>query len=315
MTCAATRDLLTIGPVARVDLRFPSRDGECAAWLYLPAEAPGPLPCVVMGHGFSFTRHEGLAPYAERFAEAGIAALVFDYRYFGDSPGQPRQRLRVRLQLEDWRAAVAFARQQDGIDAERVALWGYSYSGGLVVQTAAQDSRIAAALVMCPALDGVARAKMSPTSEVLWAVRPMITDLIGRATNVPVTGPPGSHSALNLPGEEEALLRSVSAGSPWRNEVSAGVLLTATFFRPIKKARRVRCPLWVGLAERDGTVGAKEIEQLAAQAPSAELHRFPLDHVDGLGPNGFEQIAEKQLTFLTSLGLTSKPSTTSATPR
>ncbi len=200
-------------------MRLPSGDGECAAWLYRPAEARRPLPCVVMGHGFSFTRYEGLAPYAERFADAGMAALVFDYRHFGDSPGQPRQRLRVRLQLEDWRSAVAFARHRDGMDAERVVLWGYSYSGGLVVHTTAQDGRVAAALVMCPALDGVARAKMSPTSDVLWALRPMSADLIGRPANVPVTGPPGSHSALNLPGEEEALLRSVPAGSPWRNRV------------------------------------------------------------------------------------------------
>src|SRR3954464_4691343 len=161
----------------RADLRFPSGKGECAAWLYTPAAAEGPVPCVVMAHGFSFTRHEGLATYAERFAEAGLAALVFDYRHFGDSPGEPRFRLRVGLQLEDWRSAVAFARRQQGLDSDRIVLWGYSYSGGHVVTIAAEDDRIAATLAMCPALDGVARAKMSPASEGLWAIAPILKDL------------------------------------------------------------------------------------------------------------------------------------------
>ena len=59
-----------------------------------------------MAHGFSLTRHDGLASYAERLAGARIAVLVFDHRYLGDSGGQPRQRFRKRDQLADWRAAV-----------------------------------------------------------------------------------------------------------------------------------------------------------------------------------------------------------------
>jgi hypothetical protein len=43
-----------------------------------------------MPHGFSLTRHDGLAAYAEHLAEAGAAALVFDHRYLGDSGGEPR---------------------------------------------------------------------------------------------------------------------------------------------------------------------------------------------------------------------------------
>ena len=58
------------------------------------------------------TRHDGLRSYAEAFAIAGVGVLVFDYRHFGDSQGQPRQRFRVRLQLEDWTAAIAYARSR-----------------------------------------------------------------------------------------------------------------------------------------------------------------------------------------------------------
>jgi uncharacterized protein len=79
-------------PAARTEERFRSAGEECAAWLYRPA-AEGPAPCVVMAHGFSLTRHDGLAAYAERLAEAGAAVLVFDHRYLGDSGGNARAAL------------------------------------------------------------------------------------------------------------------------------------------------------------------------------------------------------------------------------
>ncbi len=97
-------------------MTFASGDAHCAAWLYRPPSATAPTACVVMGHGFSLTRHDGLAPYAERLADAGAAVLVFDHRYLGDSGGEPRQRLRTGAQREDWRNAVAFARSLDGVD-------------------------------------------------------------------------------------------------------------------------------------------------------------------------------------------------------
>jgi uncharacterized protein len=56
--------------VQREDLAFPSGDGSCAAWLWRPAAATGDVPCVVMGHGFSLTRHDGLERFARPLVEA-----------------------------------------------------------------------------------------------------------------------------------------------------------------------------------------------------------------------------------------------------
>jgi hypothetical protein len=41
---------------------------------------------------------------------AVLTALAFDYRHFGDSDGTPRQLLDIAHQLEDWQAAIAYAR-------------------------------------------------------------------------------------------------------------------------------------------------------------------------------------------------------------
>ena len=45
-----------------------------------------------MAHGFAAQKEGRLDAFAERFAAAGFAVLVFDYRHFGLSSGEPRRR-------------------------------------------------------------------------------------------------------------------------------------------------------------------------------------------------------------------------------
>src|ERR1044072_717076 len=129
----------------RTDVTVPSGDDTLAAWLYLPDSSTGRTPpVVVMAHGRGAVKEMRLDAFAERFAAAGFAALVFDYRHFGDSTGQPRQLVDIGRQHADWQAAVAHARSLAGVDPDRIALWGSSFSGGHVVWVAARDPRVAA---------------------------------------------------------------------------------------------------------------------------------------------------------------------------
>ncbi|ELB86205.1 hypothetical protein Rwratislav_46190, partial [Rhodococcus wratislaviensis IFP 2016] len=110
---------------------------------------------MVLAHGWSGVREQRLDAFAERFAAAGVTALVFDYRYFGASKGEPRQLLDIDSQLDDWDSAVAFVRSRPDIDPSRVALWGTSLSGGLVLTAAARDRRVAAVVSQVPYVDGL----------------------------------------------------------------------------------------------------------------------------------------------------------------
>ena len=92
---------------------------------------------MVMANGFSGTMDWILPSYAERFAVAGFAVLIFDYRFVGESEGQPRQLIDVKQQREDIRAATHFARRTEGIDPARIALWDTSLGGGHVLHGAA----------------------------------------------------------------------------------------------------------------------------------------------------------------------------------
>src|ERR687893_1088712 len=144
----------------RRELHFPSGADRCHAWLYLPpptADA-APPPVIVMAHGLGAVKRLRLAAFAERFQAAGYACLVFDYRYFGESEGEPRELLSIARQREDWKAAVAFARSLPEVDASRVVAWGTSFGGGHAITTAADDREIVAAVVQCPFTDGLASA-------------------------------------------------------------------------------------------------------------------------------------------------------------
>jgi fermentation-respiration switch protein FrsA (DUF1100 family) len=293
----------------RADVSFNSGGDEVAAWSYAPAAGPanGPVPCVVMAHGFSLTRHDGLEPYAEAFAAAGVRALVFDHRYLGDSGGLPRQGFSKAAQLEDWRSAIAYARAQPGVDAERIILWGYSFAGGHVTTIAPRDTRLAAVLALCPFVNGLARVLSAPPKLTAWLVPIAIADLAGRVRRVPVTGAPGSHSIMSLPGEAEGFAAAVAPGSPWQNEMRPGVFVTVPFHRPLARAAQISCPLWVGLGERDISVDKASVVKLAERAPKGELHRYDCDHFGPLHGDAPDRIAADQVEFLRRHGLAADP--------
>jgi len=291
----------------RVDVSFRSGGDDVAGWLY----GDGPA-CVVMAHGFSLTRHDGLPAYAELLAAAGTRVLLFDHRYLGDSGGLPRQRFRKREQLEDWRSAIAYARGLQGVDPERIVLWGYSFSGGHVTTLAAADHRLAAALVLCPLVNGLPRLLSTSPALSAWILPRALADLAGARVLIPVTGPPGSHAAMTFPGESEGFAASAPAGSPWRNEITPGVFATVGFHRPLARAARITCPLWVGLGERDISVHGPSVVKLSERAPRAELHRYPYDHFGPLTGEGPERVGADQIDFLRRSDLAAASATAAA---
>lgn len=270
------------------------RIGELAAWRYPGRGSRRSGACVVMAHGFSLTRHDGLDGYAEAFAAAGHDVLAFDHRHLGDSGGERRQRFRTSEQLADWRAAIAHARGS----SERVVLWGFSFSGGHVATLAASEPELAAAMVLCPFLDGLARVRSSSVRDVAWILPRAIADRAGRHVLVPVTGEPHEHAAMNLPGEAQGFRRAVPEGSPWRNQISPGVFLTVATHRPVRHAAKIRIPLWVGLGERDVSVSNRAVERLAQRAPQGELHRYDVDHFEPFVGADAERIAGDQVEWL-----------------
>jgi len=108
-------------------------DGTLRGWLYRPRGRAAAAPAVVMAHGYNCIKELYLDRYAAAVADAGHVVLAYDHRNFGDSDGEPRQELDPWMQVRDYRNAVTFVQTLDGVDPERIGIWGTSYAGGHVL--------------------------------------------------------------------------------------------------------------------------------------------------------------------------------------
>jgi alpha-beta hydrolase superfamily lysophospholipase len=278
----------------RQDLVFRSGDDECAAWLYPAAGGSERVPVIVMAHGLSGTRRDRLGPFAERFAAAGSAALIFDHRGFGDSGGE-LDLFHPARQLEDWRAAIAFARSLPGIDPAKVVTFGSSMGGGNSLAAAAKDPGIAAAISQVPFLDIVRQAHRSSPSVT---ARMVVAAIGGR--HVPAVGQPNEPAFINAPGGEEGWRRVVSLGedSRWRNRVSSRWILGRPF-RPVRHARNLHCPWLVCVGEADRVARPGPTIAAARRAPLGELRTYPgVDHFDIYDGPAHEALVADQIDFL-----------------
>jgi fermentation-respiration switch protein FrsA (DUF1100 family) len=139
----------------RQDIEFAADDGTTLrGWLHMPDHVDGAAATVVMAHGFSAVKEMYLDRFAERFAEAGLAALVFDNRNFGASDGEPRQEIDPWAQVRDYRDAITFAASRPELDADRIGVWGSSYSGGHVLVVGAVDRRVKCVVCQVPLVSG-----------------------------------------------------------------------------------------------------------------------------------------------------------------
>ena len=293
----------------RSEVAFGSHGGTCQAWRYAPDDAAASpavaRPCVVMAHGLGATRDASLAPYAERFAAAGMHVLLFDYRHFGASDGEPRQLVSVRRQLQDYAAAVEFARALAGVDPARVAVWGTSFAGGHALVTAARLPVVAAVVCQCPMMDGLAAVRQivqyaGPRQLLRLAghgLRDAVLAPFGRVHYLPTVGPPGSLAVMSSP-DADAGYRAL--GPPdFRCEIAARIALTVGLYRPVRHADRVRCPVLVQVCEQDSVAPAAAAEAVVRRlGRHGEVQRYPIGHFEPYSGPWFERSVGDQLEFL-----------------
>jgi uncharacterized protein len=292
--------------VTRTKVQFDSSGVDCAGYLYRLAEARGPLPCVVLGHGTAGTM-DRLFVYAEPFAAVGMAVLVFDYRGWGASDGQPRQVIDIGGQLDDWRAAIGFARGLDGVDPDRIALWGSSLSGGHVVAIAAEDPRIAAIVAQVPWF-GDARTpgqvlRQLLTVSTIKLVAAGIRDAVRGARSrspylVPIVGEPGQTALFTGPEVKAALEAKGVEGSLWRNQFAPRFVFALPRYAPGKLVERLGMPLLVCVADRDRETPADFAARVVERAPRGELRRYAASHFEMYHGEVFQLVLAHQVEFL-----------------
>lgn len=286
----------------RVDVTFYVRGVECAAWLYLPSGATDEgAPAVVLAHGLGGVREWRLDDYARAFQKAGYACLVFDYRGFGDSEGTPRQIVDPAMLLEDWRAAIGYARSRHEIDPDRVVLFGTSFSGGHVTRLGAEDHRLAAVIAQGPFLDGLASARLLDPIRAMRLTAAAVRDLVAAKRGAPpvlidIGGKPRSN-ALTL-ADEADFAAMIPEGVESETQVAARIALDIMAYRPGRMTPRIACPALYLLCEHDKLIPVKSSLRHARRAPKGEVHVLPYGHFDIYDGAPFQDVLGRELDFL-----------------
>jgi uncharacterized protein len=298
----------------RQQIRFDSGGIDCAAWHYAGTNGA----CVIMAGGFAVPRGPGTDRFARRFHAAGFSVLAFDYRRIGDSGGEPRQVLPIRDQLSDWQAAITFAATLPEVDESRLAIWGFSASGGHVLRVAARNPHLAAVVAQTPNADGPAAARSAaryqrPLALLRFTGRALadcLGGLVGRRPLlVPLVGTPGTVALLTTPDAQDGD-RALEAHlhQDWIQAAAARSALRLGFYRPGRHAAHIRPPVLVLVCDDDHCALATPGIRAAHRAPAGELVRLPGGHYAPF-LDQHEPAVAAQLDFLRRhlLDVTSEP--------
>lgn len=222
----------------RQDVEFDADGSPIRGWLYCPAGASERRPLVAMAGGFSCVKEMHLGRYAEVFAAAGLAALLFDFRNLGASGGEPRQELNPWQQAEDYRHAITYATTLPEVDPARIGIWGSSYSGGHCFMVAATDRRVKCVAAQVPTISGhysgLRRIPMDKVDALTQAFsedrarrmkgeRPAMRPIVGEISENPLY-PSGEAREYFTTATKDAM--------NWRNEVTLRSMEFARAYEP-----------------------------------------------------------------------------------
>ena len=293
----------------RQDIAFNAEGATLRGWLYTPETGQGPFPTVVMAHGFSAVKEMYLDSYAEVFARAGLAALVFDNRCFGASDGEPRLEIDPGAQVRDYRHAITYARTRREVDRERIGVWGSSYSGGHALVLGAIDRRIRCVVSQVPLISGYRDILRLVRADNIAPLRALFDQdrearFAGQAPQmVPVvTNDPMGTAALPTADSYDWFIQTGQTRAPaWKNEVTVRTLELLMEYEPGSYIERISpTPLLMLIAAQDHLAVADEA--FAAFNRALEPKRLvvlPGGHFEAYVGPGFQQASQAACDWFT----------------
>lgn len=254
------------------DIEFNSGGYTCRGILITPDQGKRPFPIVIMAGGWCYVKEIVIPDYADAFVKEGFATLLFDYRTLGASDGPWRQHIHPWWQIEDYRNAISYAEMLPEIDAERIAIWGISYSGGHVLIVGAIDQRVRGIVSTIPVVDGWVNMNRSHGERRFADFQDLILDdRRKRFQNAAYRGtmpfstqnPDNELSVWPYPEIETVFMEHKSKRAPlhehWNTIESAELLLSYSVFPYVP--RIIDTPTIMTVAEGDNiTVWDLEIE-------------------------------------------------------
>jgi hypothetical protein len=293
--------------MTRKDIEFRTEDGvTLRGWLYTPDQGTGPFPTIIMAHGYSATKEMYLDDFAAVFAAGGCAALVYDNRNLGASDGTPRGEIVPYQQISDYRDAITFAGTLADVDADRIGVWGSSYSGAHVLVVAALDRRVKCVVSQVPLVSGSENARrlirsdmIAPTQRMFEADRaaryqgdaPQMIAVVSAEPNQPCALPTADSAAFFLGMRDRA--------PTWRNEVTLRSVELFLEYEPHVYLPLISpTPLMMVVASGDHlTVQDIALKHYAKALEPKRLLLLPGGHFDAYTGEVFQHNSAEQLAW------------------
>jgi esterase/lipase len=129
-----------------------SRGMEIVGVIDKAEDTNGEAPAVILSHSFTgFKEIPHLHKTAKELQDRGIHALRFDFTdCVGESDGKCEE-MKLSNQVQNLKDALAFMREKEYVDADRIGLFGHSLGGMTSIIVAAEDGVQALAVAGAPA--------------------------------------------------------------------------------------------------------------------------------------------------------------------
>ena len=250
-------------------------DGETLVGnLFLPATKPAGV--VIAVGPLTSVKEQASGTYARAMAERGYAGLAFDYRYFGESGGEPRQFENPDANIEDIRSAATAL-----LDDERLAglpLYGLGvcFGAGPMVRTVSEDERFRAFAGVAGVYTDNAKTKANMgeayqeklerglAAERRWRET-------GEAETIPAVGPDGGDVAMPLREAYEFYGTPRGQVSNYVNGYAVQSLAHSLPFDALGAATVLEVPVLIVHSEKALVPEWAHAFYAAVQAPKQEL--------------------------------------------
>jgi len=286
----------------REKIEFDAEGVTLRGWFYPPENGSAPAPCVVMAHGWGGTTRHFIDDFAEVFAGAGLAVLLYDHRGWGRSdiaPGKPRNEADPWEQIRDYQHAISHAQNRPEVNGAPIGVWGSSFSAGHAYMVAAIDRRVKAVVGQMPFISGSRQFQalvgfnMAATQEAFAADRrarargeaPAVIPLVAEDPSVQAGLPlPSAHEYFYGPGG------AAERDPDWTNEITLRSVEYLSGYEPGWYVPRISpTPLLMVVAPHDGlALGEWAFEAYETALQPKKLVTVPGNHFAAYRGTGAE---------------------------
>lgn len=290
-------------------VNFISKDNKLVGEIYFPHEfeEQKTYPSVIVTGSWTTVKEQMPKNYAIELSNKGYLAFTFDFRYYGESEGEPRYFEDPESKIVDIKNAIDFLYNQKNVDKQKFYALGVCASSGYISLASINEKRLKAISLVAPWLhnqkivemiyggkDGV-QNKINSAEEAIEQF-----NKTGKTIFVPAVSTTDENAAMF--GQFDYYLDKNRGAIPeWENKFSVQSWKGWLTFDPIHYADQIKTPIAIIHSENGAVpMGTKEFfEKLTCEKVIHWLSGNQFDFYDQ--PGRIKESLEKVDTFFKTI--------------